>query len=293
MNAIDVENVSLKIGDSNILDNISFSVQDGNIHALIGNNGAGKTSLLRILLGLTPKYDGNIKFFGSVDIIHQRKYIGSVIDSIHLDRNKTIYSYLRNICCMFGTADKKFENTLLSKVGLESERKKLISKCSLGMERRLMIACALASKPKLLILDEPFNGIDPNGMNEMRLLLQQLNSENVTVLITSHIIPELLKVANVFTVVNNGRIVETISSKELSEVLCYKTLIRPKDCTSFVKKLKVAKPNVLCQSDLNGIVAVYGECDFNSGNLDENYRIVERITMTEEDILLWKMNGNQ
>lgn len=293
MNVIDVNGVSLIIGQSKILDDISFHVEEGNIHALIGNNGAGKTSLLKILLGLTPSYGGYLKFFDSENIAFHRRYIGSVMDSINPDIKKTALSYLNDICFMFGTADKKFEKSLLSKVGLEGEENKLISKYSLGMKKRLMIACALASRPKLLVLDEPFNGIDPNGMNDMRLILQQLNSDNVTVLITSHIIPELLKVANVFTIMNEGSVVDTISSEQLSKMVFYKTLVHPQNCTSFINALKKTKPNILCQSEINGTIALYGDYDIEVISSNEKVEILERTTMTEEDILLWKMNGSQ
>lgn len=293
MNAIDVENISLDIRNTKILNDISFSVRKGTIHALIGNNGAGKTSLLRILLGFTPKFKGQLKFFGSTDIIEQRQYIGAVMDSVSPDEKKTISSYLKNICRMFGTDNPKFGNEILNKVGLGNVSNKLISKCSLGMVRRLMIGCALASKPTLLILDEPFNGIDPNGMNEMRLLLQQLKSENVTILITSHIISELLKVADTFTIINNGKVVDTISADNLTSDKNYKMIVRPKNPPEFVKTLKSAEPDIVFQSDSNDTIAIFEKCDLQSVFKPDDYEILNQIIMSEEDVLLWKMNSKQ
>lgn len=172
MKCIDIHNISLKIGTTQILDNLSFSICSGTIHALIGDNGVGKTSFLRIILGLTPSYDGEIMINNSIKLESYRHHMGAVIDSIVPDMKSTCSRYLHNVCYMLGTDDAAFEGNLLEKVGLQREGKKIIGRFSLGMKRRLMIACALASKPQFLVLDEPFNGIDPKGMNEIILNVQ-------------------------------------------------------------------------------------------------------------------------
>ena len=296
MNAIDIDNIKLKIGRSEILKGVSFSVSPEQIHALIGYNGAGKTSLLRILLGLTTAYSGKILIQGSKNLNMSRRYIGSVMDTIMPDCKCSGAAYLHNICYMLGVEDKKSETAILEKVGLLNDSKKNIEKYSLGMKKRLMIACALAGKPKLLILDEPFNGIDPKGMNEMRLLLQRLKSEKVTVLITSHIITELLKSADTFSIMHDGRIVDTISSSELSNVKYPKVILKPNDVASFVQELEQRYPDVFCVPSSNDTIAIFNmEIEkFETGiHLKNNYVIksLEQQLMNEEDILLWKMNG--
>lgn len=296
MNLIDVNNVRLKIGQDEILKDVSFSVYPGQIHALIGYNGAGKTSLIRILLGLTTTYNGEILIQGSKDLNTNRRYIGSVIDSITPDCKCSGAAYLHNVCYMLGVDDKQLEESLLKKVGILSDSKKTIAKYSLGMKKRLMIACALAGKPQLLVLDEPFNGIDPKGMNEMRLLLQQLKNEKVTILITSHIITELLKVADEFTIMHKGCIIDTISSAKLSELTYPKVILKPDDVTNFISEMEQSYPKVFCVPSSNDTVEIF---NMTIDELEANiYTRSHYVTdspgqgqMSEEDILLWKMNG--
>jgi len=297
MNAIDISDLSLKIGTAEILKGVSLQVEAGTIHALIGHNGAGKTSLLRILLGLTPNYSGKLSYFESDQLNIQRRYIGSVMDSINPDRNISAASYLHKVCYMFGTNEKVYEQELIKKVGLTEVGRKPIGKFSLGMKRRLMIACALAGHPKLLILDEPFNGIDPKGMNEMRLLLQQLNREAVTILVTSHLIPELLKVATVFSVMHDGKVVDTFTGDQLSEKCSKKTILYPSDSVRFITEMEKHYPNIFCVPDVNGTVGVFGDIEDDVLNdiqqLGYCQETAEQKIMSEEDVLLWKMNGFQ
>lgn len=294
MKCMDIHNVSLRIGSTQILDNLSFSIRSGTIHALIGDNGAGKTSLLRIILGLTPSYEGKILVNSTTKLESYRHHMGAVIDSIVPDMKSSCSRYLHNVCYMLGTDDTAFESNLLEKVGLQHERKKIISRFSLGMKRRLMIACALASNPKFLVLDEPFNGIDPKGMNEMRLLLRRLKSDGVTILITSHIISELLKVADVYSIMYNGTVVDTISSTELAKRQMYKVVFTPKDTTSFVGMMKSQHPELLCVASSDDTVSIYNmtiDKAYTTGIVESNN--IEQHSMSEEDILLWKMSGYQ
>lgn len=292
---LDIRDISLSIGSSDILKNVSFSIDAGNIHALIGDNGAGKTSLLRIILGLTPSYTGTIQAQGSIKIESFRNQIGSVLDSIMPDMKSTCSSYLHNICYMLGTSDTAFENQLLEEVGLKQESTKVIGKFSLGMKRRLMIACALASKPKFLVLDEPFNGIDPKGMNEMRLLLQKLKSDGVTILITSHIITELLKVADVYSIMYNGTIVDTLSSASLSQGQFNKVIVKPKNTAAFVKMINTKHSELFCIASSEDTVSVHNMTIDAFRKIFEEKDIIhiEQQIMSEEDILLWKMSGFQ
>lgn len=295
LKCLDICDVSLKIGTSRILNNVSFTIEPGTIHALIGDNGVGKTSLLRIILGLTPCYTGTITAQNSINVELYRRHIGSVLDSIVPDTKSTCSKYLYNICLMLGTNDADFEEELLKKVGLQNESNKRIGKFSLGMKRRLMIACALASRPQFLVLDEPFNGIDPKGMNEMRLLLQRLKSEGVTILITSHIITELLKIADVYSIMYAGSIVDTIFSPDLSQIKMNKVVIRPKDTAAFVESMKTLHPELLCIASSEETVSIYNMTNneyLKICNNEYNYSFEEQF-MSEEDILLWKMSGFQ
>lgn len=298
MGIIDFDNVSYRTDKCDILKNISFSVNEGTVHALIGFNGAGKTSILRILLGLTVKYDGDIRIMDSDNLNIQRKNLGSVMDSVSPDGNKTGVAYLHNVCEMLGISNKKYENELLKKVGIgdkETANKK-IRKYSLGMKRRLMIACALAGNPRILVLDEPFNGIDKQGMNELKLLLRNLKSDSITVLITSHIIDELLKVADVFTVITDGELSETITLETLKAINNLKFSVTPENSEQFIEKLKELNSDLVCIPSTDNSVEIIGKINDDCINQIKStgYKgYIHSLSTSEEDYLFWKMSRIQ
>lgn len=298
MKCIEFDSIKLKIGNNLILDNITFNVDAGDIYGLIGHNGAGKTSLIKILLGLINSYSGEIKIFSDRRIELQRCRIGSVIDSLGIDSNLTAEQYVHRICRMTGRLSPEIEKKTLCKVGLSDTGRKKIKNFSLGMQKRLMIAGALVSQPDLLVLDEPFNGIDPEGMAELRLLLQQLSAEGITVLITSHNIPELLKLANKFGIMHMGNFICEISETELANSQKFKTVFStgaPQQLVSVIKKLF---PDIDCYANSPREISVFQRLDdaqrklLNSVVPDDIVTCVSVSTMNEEEFLLWKMNGH-
>ena len=298
MDAISIEAVSFTIGGKEILHNVSISVEKGKIFGLIGNNGAGKTSLLRIILGLYPKYEGKIKFFDNNDIKNQRKRIGAVLDTMEPDNDCTAEEYLGNILKMLNAYNKDVTNNLLEKVGLGRKYRegKKISQYSLGMKRRLMIACALAGEPDILIMDEPFNGIDSRGMGELRLLLQMLASEGKTVLVTSHIISELVKFAGKFGVMYEGKIIKEIDTLVYSNVNIYKRVMRWSNSLALLEKLREALPDLFVMSDASNEISIYGNASKENIRLvcemlQINENDVNSVKMTLEEMLLWRMEG--
>lgn len=295
MNSLNINNISLKIGPDKILNNISFSINKGSIHALIGDNGAGKTSLIRLILGLIPVNMGEIITDDGIKIEEYRKNIGSVINSIVPDMKSSCLTYLHNVCYMLGINDAGYEKNLLEKVGLSNVKNKPIGKLSYGMKKRLMIACALSGKPQLLVLDEPFNGIDPKGMNEMRLLLQKLRTEGVTILITSHIISELLKVADVYTIIQKGNIVDTISMKNLYQTKYLKIIVRPIDISKFVCLINEKYSDCYFSTSSDDTITIFNMTREEYMKIFDNVTVkkIEQETMNEEDVLLWKMNCMQ
>ena len=292
--AVEFNNIKLKIGNALILDDISFDIDEGDIYGLIGHNGAGKTSLIRILLGLISNYSGSLKIYSDDKPTRQRTLIGSVIDSLEADGRATVKNYIHRICCMTGCGSTDFENRIIRLVGLTDEVKKPISNLSLGMKRRLLIACAMANQPKLLVLDEPFNGIDPEGMADFRLLFQQLSSEGITILITSHNIPELLKLSNKFGIMYKGHFVGEIMDYELSKIQKTKTVFSTAEPQHLVDELKKMFPQQECYADSPGEISLFDEID--SARQEELRKLSTGIriaTMSEEEILLWKMNGHK
>lgn len=297
MRAIELNNIGLTLEGKKILDSVSFDVDRGSIFGLVGYNGAGKTSLLRIILGLNPHYDGLIRFFEDDDIMMQRQKIGTVIDSLNLDLSCNAEEYLCRIGRLHNGFDKKKISELLEIVGLNDVHKKKIHKYSMGMKRRLSLATALLGKPDLLILDEPFNGIDIEGMNELRLILQELAMEGITILVTSHIIPELIKLSNTFGVLHQGKFIGALSKKELSLKKHNKLTIKVNDARHFSQDMKIKYPEVCCVSSYVGTVSLLGQ-DYASDykGLLEQYHvhsgdIVQEI-MDEEEHLLYMMSGN-
>lgn len=297
MKAIELNNIDLTLEGKKILDSVSFDVEKGSIFGLVGYNGAGKTSLLRIILGLNPRYDGLVRFFEDDDIMMQRQKIGTVIDSLSLDLSCNAEEYLCRIGRLHNVFDKKKIPELLEIVGLNDVHKKKIHKYSMGMKRRLSLATALLGKPELLILDEPFNGIDIEGMNELRLILQELAMDGMTILVTSHIIPELIKLSNSFGVLHQGKFIGALSKQELSLKKHNKLTIKVNDVRHFSQDMKIKYPEVCCVSSHVGTVSLLGQ-DYASDykGLLEQYHVYSRDIvqeiMDEEEHLLYMMSGN-
>ena len=201
--------------------NISMTIKKGDIYGLIGKNGAGKTTIIRMITGLAHKTSGSIELLGAStdkELGKAREYVGSLIETpafygdMTAKQNLEVSRLVRNI------AGKKCIDEVLKLVGLGSVGKKKFKDFSLGMKQRLGIANALLGNPRFLILDEPINGLDPMGIIEVRELLKKLNKEkDMTILISSHILPELEELATCYGIINNGELVEEISVKELSE----------------------------------------------------------------------------
>lgn len=298
MIALEFTDISLNIGGIRILNKISFTVERGRIFGLVGHNGAGKTSLLRILLGLVKGYSGRIKILSDDDLDEKRKCIGEVMDSLNVDKSLTAAGYLHNVGYMLGMSDRKKQAEILEKVGLSDTGKKKIAHFSLGMKRRLLIAGALVGEPDILVLDEPFNGIDPKGMSEMRLMLGTLSAEGITVLVTSHNIPELIKLASVFGVMHKGDFICSLSDAELAAMDVKKTILKTDDPNTLTAAMAKAFPKLSCGAGSNGEVSVFGElsdaqrselCGKISGGLIKD---ILTASMSGEEILLWKMDGN-
>ena len=197
--------------------NISIHIAKGDIYGFIGRNGAGKTTAMRLILGLARPTSGKIKLFNSDDLNAQRKKIGSLIEAPGLYKRCSALENMKRFSILYGGDDKEIEE-LLSFVGLNGVGNKKVGQFSLGMKQRLGIAIALLGNPEVLILDEPVNGLDPAGIKEVRDLLLKLNKEkNVTIMISSHLLDELAKITTKYGIINNGVLVEEIDAQKLME----------------------------------------------------------------------------
>lgn len=203
------------------LDNINLLVEQGSIYGFLGPNGAGKTTTLRLLLGLLKNQSGSIEVFGK-DFSQNRmgilKKTGSLIEQPSLYSHLTAVENLEVYRRLYGAAKNRIP-AVLKLVGLEDTRSKKAKQFSLGMKQRLAIAVALLPNPELLVLDEPTNGLDPNGIVETRELIKQLNAESgVTILVSSHILAEVEKMATHLGIIHKGKLLFQGTLPELQQL---------------------------------------------------------------------------
>jgi ABC-2 type transport system ATP-binding protein len=207
-----------KYGKQIAVNNVDLNIEKGDIYGLIGKNGAGKTTIMKIVCGLVYQDQGDIQLFESGDLQKNRKRIGCVIEQPALYPDMTAGENLIYYDKLIGITDYDNVDEVLSLVGLKNTGRKKTKAFSLGMKQRLSIAISLLGNPDFLILDEPINGLDPSGIREIRELLLKLNSENeITILISSHILGELAKIATKYGIINKGVLVDEFQAVELEE----------------------------------------------------------------------------
>ncbi len=208
------------------LNGLSMNVPRGAIYGFVGKNGAGKTTLIRLICGLQTPTSGGYTLYGrentDKEIIRSRRRMGAVVETPSIYLNLTAKDNLKQQYCILGLPSYDGLEDILKLVGLADTGKKKVKDFSLGMRQRLGIAVALVGDPDFLVLDEPVNGLDPQGIIEIRELILKLNRERqITVLISSHILDELSRLATHYGFIDNGRMVKEISAKEL-EASCRK-----------------------------------------------------------------------
>lgn len=210
------------------LDGLSMHVPKGAIYGFVGKNGAGKTTLIRLICGLQEPTSGTFTLYGrkhnSKDLVKSRRRMGAVVETPSIYLNMTAEENLKEQYRILGLPSFEGIPELLKLVRLENTGKKKAKHFSLGMKQRLGIAIALSGNPDFLVLDEPINGLDPQGIIEMRELLLKLNREHqITILISSHILDELSRLATHYGIIDSGHMVKEMSAQEL-EANCRKCM---------------------------------------------------------------------
>ena len=203
------------------LDGLTMHIPKGAIYGFVGRNGAGKTTLIRLICGLQEPSSGSFSLFGirndSKDIVNSRRKIGAIVETPAIYMDMTAEENLRQQYRILGISSYVSIPEILKLVGLENTGKKKVRQFSLGMKQRLGIAIALSGDPRLLILDEPTNGLDPQGIVEMRDMILKLNRKReITVLISSHILDELSRLATHYGIIDHGQMVKELSAQELN-----------------------------------------------------------------------------
>ncbi len=221
---------------------VSLHVPAGKIYGLIGRNGAGKTTIMRMISGLSVPTRGSYSLFGKTghEMEKMLKHVGVLIESPGLYSRFSGYENLKIKCIGMGISPKGYVEELLKTIGLEgADRKKPAGSYSLGMRQRLGIGLALVGDPKMLVLDEPINGLDPQGIAEIRQLLVRLRDEKgMTVMVSSHILDELAKVADSYGIINEGTLLDEFSAEELHRRSGRFIRIRTDDPAATVRVLK-------------------------------------------------------
>ncbi|OOM73629.1 putative ABC transporter ATP-binding protein YxlF [Clostridium puniceum] len=220
MNAIiKSQNLCKSRGKQKVIKNVSMNVNEGEIYGFLGPNGAGKTTIMKMLLNLVKPTSGDIFIFG--EKIKETSYdylarIGSIIEYPVFYNKLTVLENLKLHCEYLAIANYSSIDWALDTVGLKEIEQKKVSDLSLGMKQRLGIARAIISKPKLLILDEPINGMDPVGIKDVRELLLKLKKKfNITILISSHIISEIESIADTIGIINNGNLIKEVKMDDI------------------------------------------------------------------------------
>lgn len=225
---LETKELTKKYGKFCALNRLSMHVPKGAVYGFVGKNGAGKTTLIRLICGLQTSSEGSFRLYGADDsskeIVKSRKRMGAVVETPSAYLDMTAEENLKEQYRILGLPSFEGLPELLELVGLSHTGRKKVKNFSLGMKQRLGIAVALAGDPDFLVLDEPVNGLDPQGMIEMRELLLKLNRERqMTLLISSHILEELSKLATHYGFIDRGRMIREMSAKEL-EAACRKCM---------------------------------------------------------------------
>ncbi len=207
------ENLKKNFGKKEILKGVSLKLTEGDILGFIGPNGAGKTTTIKLILGLQSITSGKVFINGydiETDFTKAIEGVGTIVESPDLYMYMSGYENLKLVANLYKNVDKQRIDEIVKLVGLENRIKDKVSKYSLGMRQRLGIAQAILHKPNLLILDEPTNGLDPEGIKEVKTLLKKLaEEENMAILISSHNLAELDTFCNKISIIKNGEVVET------------------------------------------------------------------------------------
>ena len=200
-----IENLTKRFGKLTAVDNLSFSIEKGNVYGILGPNGSGKSTTLGIVLNVVNKTSGSFSWFGGDVSTHNAlKKVGAIIERPNFYPYMTAKQNLELVCKIKGVATTQVQKTL-DTVGLLDRQDDTFKGFSLGMKQRLAIASALLNTPEILILDEPTNGLDPQGIHQIRGIIQKIASQGTTILLASHLLDEVEKVCTHVVVLSKGK----------------------------------------------------------------------------------------
>ncbi len=297
---LQTDNLSKVYGTKTVLNRVSIHVPKKSIYGLVGKNGAGKTTLMRIVCGLTRQSEGSYTLLGKSNDDTARNKMGMLIEKPGIYEHMTALENLRYFSLLFGIQSQD-HHKILEMVGLQNAGKKKARQFSLGMKQRLGIAISLLGNPDFLILDEPINGLDPEGVYEIRKMLETLNRENgTTIMIASHILSELYKLATDYAIIDGGCLIDEFS-KETLECACssgVQVTVEPEFLQNAKTLLASRYPDVRCEVLSNQSLRLHEKinpADLNQFLVENKVRVCGLGTNDEdiEKFFVEKLSGGQ
>ncbi|BAQ11170.1 ABC-type multidrug transport system, atpase component [Bacillus sp. OxB-1] len=255
---------------TNVIKPLDFTLYKGEICALIGQNGAGKSTIFKMLSGQLIPTSGEIRLFGKMgqDMADARRRMGFLIETPAFFADFTAKQNLKYYALQRGIVEKNRIAEVLAIVGLANEKRKRFKEYSMGMKQRLGLALCLLSSPDCLVLDEPINGLDAEGIREIRNLLIRLNEEKqITIFISSHILTELHLLATRFVFLKDGAVVEDITKEALQEKSRKQLIVTVDDAAKAVRLLEQNYSAISYQVMPNQVIAIHGHME-NSGEIN-------------------------
>lgn len=264
--AIEIEGLTKSYGDFKAVNNLNIRVPEGRIYGFLGKNGAGKTTTIRMIMGLIKADSGSIHILGKnaiKDKLWASRNIGSIVETPGFYENLTAKGNLDITTEMFGVSKKRIDE-VLEIVSLTDTKTKKVRDFSLGMKQRLGIANALIHSPRILILDEPTNGLDPSGIKDMRNFLRMLSeSKGITIMVSSHILSEVQQLADYVGIINRGSLVEEVEVQSIIdmeqsflqiEVDKLQSALEVLNKMNLKHEIEANVIKVFCKKTMNGII---------------------------------------
>lgn len=292
---LSTKKLTKQFGRQRAVDEVSLHIRKGAIYGFIGRNGAGKTTFLKMISGLASPTSGDIEMFGyrgsSLGKIRSR--VGCLIEAPGLYGNMSAADNLKIKCELFGIRKQGYVEEILEIVGLADAGKKKTKHFSLGMKQRLGIGLALVGEPDLLVLDEPINGLDPQGIVEVRdMLLRLQQNRNMTIIISSHILEELSKIATHYGIIHQGCLLQEITREELMRQCCERmevTLPDPEQALPVLDNMGIANYQVVDKNHIH-VFERLGESAQLNRELVQAGVMVSELTITNEELENYFLN---
>ena len=283
---LETESLCTRYGKTRVLQDIDLKIPKGSIYGLVGKNGAGKTTLMRIVTGLQAPTSGTYTLSGVKNtdrkITSVRRRMGALVETPGLYKNLSAYDNIKLQYINLGLTSYDTIPELLELVKLQDAGRKHAGKFSLGMRQRLGVALAMCGNPDILVLDEPINGLDPQGIIEMREMLLNINKErSTTILISSHILDELSRLATDYAFIDNGKILQTLSAESLMRRTTKAARLTVSDTKAMCRVLDTMGLRYEVSSD--GTIEVYGDINITKTVHEADKEDVEILKVLEND----------